>query len=83
MIGKVSKRIKNNIIKFIIDLLIIVFGIYSFIEVDLWNHLTGKYGFSVVTGNIFINTLEYLGIIMMITIIVKIIYNNIGGKDER
>ena len=44
----------------------IIFGIYSLIHVDFWNHLTGRYGFSITSGNILINSIYYIGIILMI-----------------
>ena len=44
----------------------IIFGIYSLIQVDFWNHITGRYGFSIATGNILINSIYYIGIILMI-----------------
>jgi hypothetical protein len=56
MFGLIEKKI-NKIVLILLSLLIIGFGIYSFIDLDFWNHLTGKYGFSIVTGNIIINTL--------------------------
>jgi hypothetical protein len=56
MLGLVEKKI-NKIVLILLSLLIIGFGIYSFIDLDFWNHITGKYGFSIVTGNIIINTL--------------------------
>jgi len=42
-------------------------------QVDFLNHITGSYGFSTVTGNILINSLEYLSIILMTTVIVHLI----------
>lgn len=77
MFGKLTKLINNKIILSIIGIVIIVLGIYSFNKVDFWNHLIGKYGFGLTTGNFIINTFEYLSIIMMITIITNIIYKKI------
>ena len=77
MFSKLVNIIHNKIVLIIIGIIIIGFGIYSFIDLDFWNHLTGKYGFSIVTGNIIINTLEYLSLIMSITIIINIVYKKI------
>ena len=52
--------------KKIIFPIFIIFGIYSLIQVDFWNHLTGRYGFSITTGNILINSIYYIGIVLMI-----------------
>lgn len=82
MFGKISKLIKNNIILYIISLIIIGFGIYSCIHLDIGKHITGKYGFSIVTDNLFINIIEYLSIIMMITIITNFIYKRLGEKKN-
>ena len=79
---KISKLIKNKVIFVILEIIIIILGVYSFIKVDFWNHLIGKYGFSIVTGNLFINILEYLSIVLMITIIINFIYIRIGGKKN-
>lgn len=76
MFGLIEKKI-NKIVLILLSLLIIGFGIYSFIDLDFWNHITGKYGFSIVTGNIIINTLEYLSIVMSISIITNIVYKKI------
>lgn len=82
MFGKILNKFKNDIYLYIIGIVIVVVGIYSFISLDLFNHITGKYGFSMVTGNIFINILEYLSVIMMITIIMNFIYKRIGEKKN-
>lgn len=55
--------------------LIIICGAYSLIQVDFYNHLIGNYGFGIVTWNILINSLEYLSIILMITVIVNAVMN--------
>lgn len=83
MFGKISKIIKNDIVLYIISIIIIGFGIYSAIDIDLLNHITGTYGFSTITGNLFINTLEYFSIIIMITIITNFIYKRIEDRNER
>ncbi|WP_405274087.1 hypothetical protein [Methanobrevibacter sp.] len=69
---KLFDKIENKLIY----VAIIILGIYSMIAVDFWNHLTGNYGFSLVTGNIIINTLEYLCIILMISAITNLAVNS-------
>lgn len=71
MFKKLEKRIGKTI--YPVYLLIMVLGIYSAMQVDFLNHITGSYGFSTVTGNILINSLEYLSIILMTTVIVHLI----------
>lgn len=71
MFKKLEKRIGKTI--YPVYLLIMVLGIYSEMQVDFLNHITGSYGFSTVTGNILINSLEYLSIILMTTVIVHLI----------
>lgn len=58
--------------KKIIFPIFIIFGIYSLIQVDFWNHLTGRYGFSMVSGNILINSIYYIGIVLMIIALVNL-----------
>ena len=58
--------------KKIIFPIFIIFGIYSLIQVDFWNHLTGRYGFSITTGNILINSIYYIGIVLMIIALVNL-----------
>lgn len=69
---KVFKKIDSKLI-YLIDAAIILFGAYSMIQVDFFNHITGNLGFSQVSGNLLITTLEYLSIILAITIITKLI----------
>ena len=72
--GKLVSKIKNKYLLYGLSILIIILGIYSFIKVDFWYHLIGRYGFSIVTDNIFINTLEYLSVGMTFAIITNLIY---------
>ena len=58
--------------KKIIFPIFIIFGIYSLIHVDFWNHLTGRYGFSITTGNILINSIYYIGIVLMIIVLLNL-----------
>ena len=59
----------------LIYVIIIILGIYSMIAVDFWSHLIGNSGFSLVTGNIIINTLEYLCILLMISAVTNLAFN--------
>lgn len=69
---KIFKKIDSKLI-YLIDMAIILLGAYSMIQVDFFNHITGNLGFSQVSGNLLINTLEYLSIILAITIMTKLI----------
>lgn len=82
MFGKITKLIKNNIVNYILGIVIIIFGVYSSIKVDLIKHVIGEYGFGIKEGNIIINILEYLSIILMFTIIINYIYNRMGDKKN-
>ncbi len=67
---KLFNKFENKLIYVII----IILGAYSLIAVDFWNHLIGNYGFSLVTGNILTNTLEYLFIILMFSTITYFVF---------
>lgn len=82
MFGKITKLIKNNIVNYILGIIIIMLGIYSSIKVDFTKHAIGEYGFGIKEGNIIINILEYLSIILMFTIIINFIYKRIGEKKN-
>lgn len=75
---KLFNKIGNNLIY----IGIIILGVYSLIAVDFWNHLIGNYGFSMVTGNIAINTLEYLFIILMFSVITHLILNFLKNRKN-
>ena len=85
MFGKLSSKVKNKIIIYIVDLIIVIFGVYSFISLDILKHITGEFGFSVLEGNIIINILKYLSIVMMLAIIMNKIYGykRKENKNER
>ena len=68
--SKLNKYFNKKVL-LIIDIIIVLVGVYSFIDLDIINHLIGKYGFSVIKGNIIINILEFFSIVMMISIIVN------------
>ena len=70
------RKVENKLPKtltYFLYIIIVIFGIYSMLQVDFINHLTGNHGFSIVTGNILINTLEYLFIILMFSAIAHMI----------
>ena len=84
MFGKITKLIKNKMVNYILGIIIIMLGIYSFVKVDFIKHVIGEYGFGIKEGNIIINILEYLSIILMFIIIINFIYKRIGDKiNER
>ena len=66
----------------LLELAIIILGAYSFIQVDFYNHLTGNLGFGQATGNVFINILEYLCIILMITVLTRLIVSMSLKKEK-
>ena len=61
----------DNKLIYIVDIIIILFGAYSLVQVDFYNHLIGNFGFSQSTGNVMLIIIEYLSIILMITVITK------------
>lgn len=67
------KKIEKNKLTPVLYLGIIILGLYSLIDVDFLNHLTGNYGFGMTTKGIIINTLEYLSIVLMTTVIFHLI----------
>ena len=85
MFGKLNNKIKNKIIIYIIDLIIVIIGVYSFISLDILKHITGEFGFSISEGNIIINIIKYLSIVMMLAIIMNKIYGykRKENKNER
>lgn len=74
-LNKLEEKLGNKI--YILYIILIILGIYSTIQLDFWNHLIGKSGFSIVTNTLMINTLEYLSLILMITIIVNLIWRRL------
>ena len=69
---KIEDKLPKTLTYFLY-IIIVIFGIYSMMQVDFITHLTGNQGFSIVTGNILINTLEYLFIILMFSVIAHMI----------
>ena len=70
---KLFRKIEKNKYVYLIYAIIIISGIYSAIDVDFLNHLIGTYGFSITTNSILINSLEYVSIVVMITLIFHLI----------
>lgn len=68
---KLFNKFENKLIYAII----IILGANSIVATDFWNHLTGNYGFSLMTSNIIINTVEYLLIILMFSAITHLVFN--------
>ena len=73
LLNKVYKKINKNIYN-LVNIIIIIYGIYIFVKLDIINKILGNIGFSVYEGNIFINTFNYLIIILMIISITNYIY---------
>lgn len=70
---KINKKL-NIIVMYIIEIIVIIYGIYSFIKLDIINHITGFYGFSIIDSNEFINIIRYLSIVLMIALISHNLY---------
>ena len=64
----------NKKLMYIIEIIVIIYGIYSFIKLDIINHITGFYGFSIIGTNVFINIIRYLSIVLMIALISHNLY---------
>lgn len=77
LFGKLEKIIKHKIIKYIISILIIGYGIYSFIKLKLLSHIIGTYQYGLIDGNIIINIIRYFSVVMMLSIIINYIYKKI------
>ena len=72
-------RLREKKISYALYMIIIICGIYSFFKVDFLNHLLGNSGFGLATGNLFTNSLEYLSIVLMITILANLILKKTVG----
>ena len=77
IIIRFNKKVHNIYIKRILFIVIIIIGIISFIQVDYINHLSGNVGFSTNNTNIIINILQYLSILLSITLITNYLDNKI------
>ena len=69
--NKLSQKIWNKFVFYGIEILLIAYWIYARIQLDIRNHLTWKYWFSVIDGNIWINILNYLAVVVMITLVMN------------
>ena len=78
----IFNKIKNNKFIYIIEIIIIIYGIYSFIKLDIIKHIIGTYGFGYFEGNILINLLNYLSIILMLSLITNKIYTKIKKEGK-
>lgn len=81
MVIGLKKKIKNKMLLCFVGSLIVLYGIYSFLKLDILKHITGFYEFSPVEGTLFINILRYTSISLGISIITYNIYNLI--KQQR
>ncbi|MBE6489144.1 MAG: DUF4405 domain-containing protein [Methanosphaera stadtmanae] len=72
-----NKKVQNPYLKHSIFIIIIIVGIISFIQLDFFNHLIGNVGFSTNNSNIIINILQYLSILLSITLITNYLDNKI------
>lgn len=82
MFGKVRRKINNVVILYVIDILIIFYGLYSLIKLEILKHVIGKYGFGLVDGNIVINIFRYFSVIMMFSIVINYFYKKYKGKNK-
>ena len=82
MFGTITKKIKNKVVNFIIGLIIIGFGIYSFIDLDYCSKLTGNMKFGMVSNSVILILMEYLSVIMMVTIVINFIYKRIKSSKD-
>ena len=83
MFGKIEKKIKNKMVILIPKIIIVLLGIYSWIKVDFWKRIIGKYGFSKLDKNLLICVIEYVLIVLMICIIVHFIVKKIEDKKGK
>ena len=77
LLKRIEKKLSNKFLITTIYSLLIICGIYSFIHLDFYNHLIGNSGFSIVTGSLTLNILEYLTIIAMTTILANLVYRKL------
>ncbi|WP_323736359.1 DUF4405 domain-containing protein [Methanosphaera sp. ISO3-F5] len=82
MINRADNKIKNKHIKQAIFIIMIILGIISFIQLDYFNHLTGNIGFSANNTNLIINILQYLSIVLAITLITHYMNDNIKKQNS-
>lgn len=71
----------NKIVCYIIDIIVIVYGIYSFIKVDFIGRITGNNILFMIETNVVFNYMRYLSLILMFSIITYLI-NKIIVKNR-
>ena len=80
---KLNKIIKNKIIIYLLQIVLIIYGIYSCDKLDIIKHITGSYGFSMIDGNIIIDLLRYSGIVIMISIVSSYVFKFVKQKNMK
>jgi hypothetical protein len=82
MFGKLFNKYSKTVF-YIVEGVIIICGIYSFIDLDLITLVSGRFGFSSFDGNPYIIYIEYISVILMITFLtynVTKLANKINNK---
>lgn len=91
MFTRLNKILENNKIKkvviYLIELIIIIFGIKVMIEMNLWDYLIGKASFAIPSENIVISIFNNFTIIISIGLIFysikKLLIKNNKGRKKR
>lgn len=66
MLIKLQNLIKNRVILKIVKVIIIVYGIYSFLKHDILKHITGYYDFAFSNCSFLANIVRYASIVLAI-----------------
>ena len=72
--NKLSQKIWNKFVFYGIEIILIAYWVYAWIKLDIWNHLIWEYWFWNIDWNIWINILNYLAVVVMITLVMNEIY---------
>ena len=72
--NKLSQKIWNKLVFYGIEVLLTAYWIYAWIKLNIWKHIIWEYWFWNVDGNIYIDILNYLAVVLMITLVVNEIY---------
>lgn len=72
--NKLSQKIWNKFVFYGIEILLITYWIYAWIQLSIWKHIIWEYWFWNIDWNIWINILNYLAVVVMITLIMNEIY---------
>lgn len=83
MFGKITKLIKSKTLSIIISIILIIYGMYSFIKLQIFEHIIGIYDFGIIDGNLFVNIIRYLSVVIMLSIIMNYIYGKIPNKINK